>query len=170
MWQNNVSCIIKNSQRMLNFEYFKSFRKSKFKGKILYTSSGAVNKYLENKNKKFNHKDYAIAKIKNENLLRKITSKNIKSSIARCYTFVGKFIPLNSNFVIGNIISILNKQLSCSKIVRKLCDHICTLMDIQILINILHKSNKNCLICNGSLDKVIIKKLCYRLSKKYGVN
>ena len=88
----------KNTQDdVKNFEYFINLlEKSKFKGKILYTSSGAVNKYLENKkNKKFNHKDYAIAKIKNENLLRKITSKNIKSSIARCYTFVGKFIPLN---------------------------------------------------------------------------
>ena len=78
----------------------------------MYTSSGAVNKYLKNKNNnKFNYKNYAIAKLKNENLLRKITSKNIKTSIARCYTFVGKFIPLNSNFVIGNLInSILNKQ------------------------------------------------------------
>ena len=166
----------KNTQDdVKNFEYFINLlEKSKFKGKILYTSSGAVNKYLENKkNKKFNHKDYAIAKIKNENLLRKITSKNIKSSIARCYTFVGKFIPLNSNFVIGNIISsIVNKKtivLKNSKKVVRSYMHTDELS--RSLLNILYKSNKNCLTCNvGSLDKVIIKKLCYKLSKKYGVN
>ena len=101
-------------------------------------------------NYKFSYKDYAIAKIKNENLLRKITSKNIKSSIARCYTFVGKFIPLNSNFVIGNIISsILNKKSIILKNSKK------------VVRSYMH---------TDELDKIIIKKLCYKLSKKYGVN
>ena len=165
----------KSQADVKNFKHFINLLEmSEFKGKILYTSSGAVNKYLDNKkNKKFSYKDYAIAKIKNENLLRKITSKNIKSSIARCYTFVGKFIPLNSNFVIGNIISsILNKKsiiLKNSKKVVRSYMHTDELS--RSLINILYKSNKNCPTFNvGSLDKIIIKKLCYKLSKKYGVN
>ena len=94
---------------------------------ILYTSSGAVYGEQNNKiiaikenylktNKKINFKkvykqSYSNFKLKSEKLFEKLSSFGIKVSIARCFAFVGEFLPLNSNFVIGNFIqNILKKK------------------------------------------------------------
>ena len=105
--------------------FCKLIKKYKNHCSILYTSSGAVYGVQNNKIKKikdnqivsvtnnFNEskKKYSIVKIKNEKILKNLNKNNLKISIARCFAFVGKNIPLTSNFVIGNIIhSILNKK------------------------------------------------------------
>ena len=97
----------------------------KIKPTIVYASSGAVygksnkrSNFLESlnlkkKNIKFDKekKKYALTKIKNELILRKFSQNGIKVKIARCFTFVGQFLPRNKNFVIGEIIEkILNKE------------------------------------------------------------
>ena len=87
--------------------------------KILYTSSGAVygvqNKirgFKENHlklNKKINFrssykKSYSYFKLKSERLFQTLASSGLKVSITRCFSFVSEFLPLNSHYVIGNII------------------------------------------------------------------
>jgi len=107
--------------------YYKLAKKYHFKSKILYTSSGAVygqqpknikkiqENYLLN-NKPINFKDnnknnYSITKLKNEKIFKKLAKYGIKVAIARCYSFVGKYLPRESNYVIGNFIkNILNKK------------------------------------------------------------
>ena len=44
-------------------------------------------------------------------IFKKLAKSGIKVAIARCYAFVGKYLPRESNYVIGNFIqNILNKQ------------------------------------------------------------
>jgi dTDP-glucose 4,6-dehydratase len=92
---------------------------------FMYISSGAVygkhldknNSFLEDEKNKIVMLDgtklhYANAKIKAENTIIKYSKLNsVKSTIARCYAFVGKHLPLDSHFYIGNMInSILNEK------------------------------------------------------------
>lgn len=100
--------------------YFKLAKKYHRKSKILYTSSGAVygqqpkyvknlneNYLLKNKRIDFKNKDrneYSVYKLKNENIFKKLGELGIKVSVARCFAFVGKFLPRKSNYIIGNFI------------------------------------------------------------------
>lgn len=107
--------------------YFKLAKKYHKKSKILYISSGAVYgqqpkflKYLnENfflKNKRINFKNtdrnmYSVYKLKNENIFKKLGDLGIKVSVARCFAFVGKFLPRKNNYIIGNFIqNILDRR------------------------------------------------------------
>ena len=96
-------------QDILAFNKFtKLLLKSNFSGKFLYTSSGVVYEHTKIKNL-FSYKyNYAKAKITNEKIIRTVLSKKIKCSVARC--FVGKYLSLNSKYVIGNIINIILNQ------------------------------------------------------------
>jgi dTDP-glucose 4,6-dehydratase len=93
----------------------------------LFTSSGAVyglqplhvNKIKENyllKNKRvdfynYNKNIYSITKLKNEEIFKNLGKFGIKVSIARCFAFVGKYLPRENNFVVGNFIkNILSKE------------------------------------------------------------
>ena len=44
-------------------------------------------------------------------ILKELSKKGFKVRIARCFTFVGKYLPQNKNFLIGRIINtIINKE------------------------------------------------------------
>ena len=107
--------------------YFKLAKKYHRESKILYMSSGAVygqqskglknfkeNYLLKNKRIDFKNKhrnEYAVCKIKNENIFKKLGKLGIRVSVARCFAFVGKFLPRKSNYIIGNFIqNILDRQ------------------------------------------------------------
>jgi nucleoside-diphosphate-sugar epimerase len=166
--------------------YYKLAKKYHFKSKILYTSSGAVygqqpknikkiqeNHLLNNKRINFKNKNknnYSITKLKNEEIFKKLAKSGIKVAIARCYAFVGKYLPRESNYVIGNFIqNILNKQnievKSNYHIIRSYMHE----NDLVVwLFRILKKASLNCSIYNvGSDQEVNIRKLAFYLSNKY---
>ena len=158
------------------------------KSKILYISSGAVygkqsvsNKefkenYLQFNNRisfKKNYKNkYSKIKLKNEKLFQQFGKTGAKVSIARCFSFVGPNLPLNTIYVIGCIINdiLRNKNIIIKanyKIIRSYmyCDDL-----VRWLIKILNNSNNKCPIYNvGSNSKISIQNIANILAKKYGL-
>jgi len=166
--------------------YFKLAKKYHLKSKILFTSSGAVyglqppqvKKIKENyllKNKRvdfYNHSKniYSITKLKNEEIFKKLGKFGIKVSIARCFAFVGKYLPRENNFVVGNFIkNILNKEKIEVKSDHNVIRSFMHEYDLVVwLFKILKRANINCPIYNvGSDQEVNIRKLALYLSKKY---
>lgn len=166
--------------------YFKLAKKYHLKSKILFTSSGAVyglqppqvNKIKENyllKNKRvdfYNHSKniYSITKLKNEEIFKKLGKFGIKVSIARCFAFVGKYLPRENNFVVGNFIkNILNKEKIEVKSEQNVIRSFMHENDLVAwLFKILKNANKSCPVYNvGSDQEINIRKLAFYLSNKY---
>jgi nucleoside-diphosphate-sugar epimerase len=165
----------------------KNFHK---KSKILYISSGAVyqkqpssiekikesylslnetNTYLKNKNKR----QYSLLKIKNEKIFKQLGNYGIKTSIARCFAFVGRFLPRDSKYVVGNFIkNILENQDIIIKSNYNVFRSYMYADDlVRWLIKIAENSKVNCPIYNvGSEDAVNIHKFGSILAMKYNLN
>jgi nucleoside-diphosphate-sugar epimerase len=50
-------------------------------------------------------KTYAYAKRDSEIVMKQLGEKNLNVTIARCFTFIGKYLPLDKHFAIGNFIA-----------------------------------------------------------------
>ena len=156
--------------------------------KILYTSSGAVygqqsikiEKFKENYfkyHKKINFKkgykqSYANFKLKSEKLFQKMGNEGFNVSIARCFAFVGEYLTLNSNFVIGNIIqNILDrKQIKINAKYRIHRAYMYADDLVEWLYKILDNSNTQCPIYNvGSDDKISIHQVANVLADKFNL-
>ena len=166
--------------------YLNLAKKYHLKSKILYTSSGAVygqqpkiiKKIKENylfKNKRidfynYNKNIYSMTKLENEEIFKKLGKIGIKVSIARCFAFVGKHLPRDINFVVGNFIkNILNKEKIEVKSIHNVIRSYMHEDDLVVwLFKILKRANINCPIYNvGSDQELNIRKLALYLSKKY---
>jgi len=158
--------------------------------KILYISSGAVygkqpinikkikesyftlikkNNYFEGRDKR----QYSILKKKNEKIFKQLSNSRIKISIARCFAFVGRFLPRNSKYVIGNLIeNILNNQdISIKSNYNVFRSYMYSDDLVRWLIKIVENSKENCPIYNvGSENSVNIHKLGRILAKKFNLN
>lgn len=167
--------------------FSKMLKKFENKTQIVFTSSGAVygdklaktKKVKENivLSKKFNFlelkkRKYAYYKLKSEEVFEKLSKKNFKISILRCFAFVGTDLPRNKNFVIGNFI---NKILSKKKIIVKSRNEVVRSYMYQDdlanwILTILLKSKKKFDLYNiGSDDPISIHRLAEILSKKYKI-
>ena len=166
--------------------YLNLAKKYHLKSKIIYISSGAVygqqpmsvkrikeNYLLRNKRLDFynyNKNIYSMTKLKNEEIFKKLGKIGIKVSIVRCFAFVGKHLPRDSNFVVGNFIkNILNKEKIEVKSIHNVIRSYMHEDDLVVwLFKILKRANINCPIYNvGSDQEVNIRKLALYLSKKY---
>jgi len=163
-------------------------KKHHLKSKILFTSSGAVygvqpkhvtkikENYLE-KYQKINFKDgykekYSNIKLKSENLFKELGNKGLKVSIARCFSFVGRHLPQNLHYVIGNIINnvLRNKDINIKANYRIIRSYMYSDDLVRWLLKILDNSNNQCPIYNvGSDNKVSIHKIANFLAKKYNL-
>jgi nucleoside-diphosphate-sugar epimerase len=99
--------------------YCEIAKKDHIHAKIVYVSSGAVyGKQPDNLTKipedfpfadinqlPIAKRDYAQAKRDSECQIQNLGLNGLKVSIARCFAFVGPWLPLNKHFAIGNFIS-----------------------------------------------------------------
>ena len=95
--QNNHKKAINNFCKLV-----KDFKESK----ILYISSGSVLK----KNFSYNRdtlykKIYSKLKLYSESRIKSLSKFKIKTSIARCFTFIGRWLPTDQHYVLGNFIN-----------------------------------------------------------------
>jgi dTDP-glucose 4,6-dehydratase len=121
---NAINYLVRPEVEKLNIEkgIFNYCRLAPFfhkNSKIVYISSGAVYgqqpKDLVSLCETYSNillseldltkRDYAVAKIEGENLIKNLGSKGMSVSIARCFSFLGKYLPLDQHFAIGNFIN-----------------------------------------------------------------
>ena len=144
--------------------------------KIVFCSSGAVYGY-QPKDVKFLTEDmffgdveglveakksYAYAKRDSEKAIQKLGQEGLDVSIARCFSFVGKYLPLNQHFAVGNfILNAISGDLINVKSDRLVYRSYMYADDlVEWLMAIAQDSNTNCPIYNvGSEEKVEIREL-----------
>jgi dTDP-glucose 4,6-dehydratase len=188
------SALIKNSKKdyLALKNYINLAKLHHRKSNIIYLSSGAVDIFKNYKFDSFNKshknffyshktfnfkknykKSYGYLKYLNEKQFQELGDLGMNISIARCFTFVGEFLPLNSYFIIGNFIqNILRREnikiLSNYTLYRS---YMHTNDLVKWLLKILYNSNTKCPIYNvGSDDKISMHKLATFLAKKYKLN
>lgn len=160
------------------------------KSKILYISSGAVygqqppdlrfipeTHALSPLERLFvGKRDYASAKRDGEYLIRNLANDGFSVSIARCFAFVGKYLPRNKHFAIGNFFE--NGLNGCDIQVKAIGSVIRSYMYVDDLViwlmTIISNSNDSCPIFNvGSNEAVEIRDLAkifgdfYKVGVKY---
>ena len=183
-----IYCVISKNYKLdqKGVKNFYNIAKQNFRNsKIIYTSSGAVYgkqkknnlkvkevHYNKNREKLENIKkeQYAKTKIKNEQIFKKLLKYKINVSIVRCFAFVGKHIPLKSNFAVGNFIyDIINhKTINVKSKYRVLRTYMHGNDLADCLLKIVLNSKKKYEIYNiGSDDIIDIHDLAIDLGKKY---
>jgi dTDP-glucose 4,6-dehydratase len=150
------------------------------KAKIVYVSSGAVygmqpsslNKIPENfqfldpDQLPVNKRGYAYAKRDSEEAFIALGLNELNVSIARCFAFIGPWLPLDQHFAIGNFINDgLNnrkiKVIANKKVYRSYmyADDL-----VEWLMTIAEKSNSSCPIYNvGSDQEILINDLASKV-------
>ena len=134
-----------------------------------YLSLNVRNTYLENRNKR----QYSILKIKNEKIFKQLGNYGIKTSIARCFAFVGRFLPRDSKYVVGNFIEniLKNQDIIIKSNYNVFRSYMYADDLVRWLIKIAENSKVNCPIYNvGSEDTVNIHKFGSILARKYNLN
>lgn len=169
--------------------YLKLARIYHFKSKILYVSSGAIygiqpksiKGFKENYlilNKKIDFKSgykkkYSKIKLENEKLFKKLGKTGAHVSIARCFSFVGQYLPRNSYYVAGNLINNIlnNESLDIRSNYRIIRSYMHSDDLVEWLLKILFNSNPSCPIYNvGSDDAVQVQEFAMLLAKKYNLS
>jgi dTDP-glucose 4,6-dehydratase len=152
--------------------------------KIIYISSGAVygqqpenishisedEPFLPIESLPQNKRDYAAAKRDSELLIKKLKEYELSVSIARCFAFVGPWLPRNKHFAIGNFIeSVKNKTpiiVNSNNLVLRSYMYADDL--VEWLMEICLNSHIDCPIYNiGSEEEVSIQYIAKLLAEKY---
>ena len=153
----------KQKQHKINIKNCLSIVRRMKNIKFLYCSSGSVNDYKKRKKFFSNYKEkYAEMKIFTEKEVQALSRFKIKSSIARCYTFIGPWLALNKHYAIGNFLSdALKKKFITVKSNHNVIRSYMYADDMVFwLIKILQNSKINCPIYNvGSDYKVSLNKV-----------
>lgn len=157
------------------------------RAKILYVSSGAVYGY-QSPSIKFltedlrvssfgnladGKRDYAFAKKDAENEVLRLRNKNIDISIARCFAFVGPWLPRTQHFAIGNFIQdgLLGKNINIKANFPVIRSYMHSDDLVVWLMTICDSANPSCPIFNvGSDEEVTINQIAEIIAKEFNVN
>lgn len=157
------------------------------KSKILYVSSGAVYGASSSEMLLFSEEDdficaekipeakrhYAVAKRDSENEIVLLGNSGLSVTVARCFAFIGKYLPRDQHFAIGNFIQDgINQRsivVNAKNRVYRSYMHADDL--VYWLLAILSKASPECPIYNvGSSEAVEIRDLGVMISKHYSVD
>lgn len=150
------------------YNYCELAKKFHLNSRILYCSSGAIygqqppsmeylsEDYVGGSTDEMDQtkKDYAAAKRDGEKAIIELGKEGLKVSIARCFAFVGKYLPRDQHFAIGNFIEDGRKGRSIEvKARHKVYRSYMHADDLASwLMTICHSSNQNCPIYNVGSD------------------
>jgi len=154
--------------------------------RIVFCSSGAVYgyqpkhvKYLE-EDMAFGNinslddvkKSYAYAKRDAEFAIKKLGQSGLNVSIARCFAFVGKYLPRDQHFAIGNFLAdgIAGRDIKV-KATKKVYRSYMYADDLVVwLMTLAANSNKTCPIYNVASDQEFeIREVAHIISKVFNV-
>ena len=157
------------------------------KSKIIYVSSGAVygvqlstvdkldelSKPTNITNMDLGKQDYAVAKLDAELAIIQLGLDGLNVSIARCFSFVGCWLPRDQHFAIGNFIAddALNNRPIVVKAKHQVYRSYMYADDlVEGLMTIADHSSTDCPIYNvGSDQEILIGDLANKLSQRYHV-
>lgn len=126
--------------------------KNNFKNKkILYVSSGSVD---QKKDKVYIN--YNLVKKNSEKEIKKLSFFGFKISIARCFSFISEYLPLDKHFVIGNMIldGLKKKNIKIKSNYKIYRSYMYSADMVNWLIKILVSSKLKASIYNVGSDKV----------------
>ena len=151
--------------------------------KIVYVSSGAVygvqppnldqidESFVGDLSKMAPGKlDYAVAKQDAERAIIDLGSSGLNVSIARCFAFVGKYLPRDQHFAIGNFIDdVINKRPIAVNANHQVYRSYMYADDlVEWLMTIADDASPKCPIYNvGSNQAVLVSDLAKALAKSY---
>jgi dTDP-glucose 4,6-dehydratase len=161
-------------------------KKFHIKSKIVYVSSGAVYGeqplYIDKLEELYlpgrlsameaSKHGYAIAKSAAELAMIQLGNDGLNVSIARCFAFVGCWLPRDQHFAIGNFIEdALNHRAIKVKAKHKVYRSYMYADDlVEWLMSIVSASNPTCPIWNvGSQESILIEDLAKIIGFNYGV-
>jgi dTDP-glucose 4,6-dehydratase len=142
------------------------------KSKIVYVSSGAVYGpqphdlekipedfvFLDAEKLPENKRDYAYAKRDSEKAIIDLCLIGLNVSIARCFAFIGPWLPLDQHFAIGNFINdgLNNRKIKVIAKYKVYRSYMYADDLVEWLMTIADKSNPSCPIYNVGSDQEIL--------------
>jgi len=153
--------------------------------KIVYVSSGAVygvqpanldgidESFVGDLSKMATGKqDYAIAKQDAEKAIIDLGQYGLNVSIARCFAFVGKYLPLDQHFAIGNFIDdvLKNRPIVVNATHQVYRSYMYADDLVEWLMTIADNSSTDCPIYNvGSDQAILVNDLAKEMAESYHV-
>jgi dTDP-glucose 4,6-dehydratase len=148
--------------------------------KIVYVSSGAVYGtqphdlekipedfvFLDGEQLPESKRDYAYAKRDSEKAINDLGNYGLDVSIARCYAFVGPWLPRDQHFAIGNFINdgLNNRKIKVTAKHKVYRSYMYADDLVEWLMKISEKSNPSCPIYNvGSDQEILIDDLASKI-------
>jgi nucleoside-diphosphate-sugar epimerase len=155
--------------------------------KTLYVSSGAVYgtqpleinqikesyQFLDSNDIPESKRDYVVAKRDAEKLIKELGNEGLSVSIARCFAFVGPWLPLDQHFAIGNFIrdGLLSEFIEVNATQPVYRSYMYTDDLIEWLLTIIAHSSNSCPIYNvGSDQSISIDELAHKIGNYFGKN
>ncbi len=138
--------------------------------KVLYISSGSVNHTKNQKILDTYKNKYTKLKIFSENEIKKLSKFRIKTSIARCYSFIGPHLPVKKHYAIGNFLydAKYKSRITIKKKMRVIRTYMYADDMVEWLIKILQNSKKRTSIYNvGSDQSIELSKLAVKIAKLF---
>lgn len=152
--------------------------------KILYVSSGAVYgqqpanipylledaPLLPIDSLPLNKQDYAVAKRNAEVLIQSLGDSGLNVIIARCFSFVGKYLPRDQHFAIGNFIEDgLHERTIAAKAAHRVYRSYLFADDLVLwLMTLVVQAARICSIVNvGSDEEILIRDLAIKLASLF---